>query len=81
MRITVDLSEPTYSRLQAAAAERGSQGLSPIVEEALRRHFEARHREVVDRITAAEGAWGGMDLEAWEQEVADAWATWRLPPP
>jgi hypothetical protein len=81
MRTTVELSEPVYRRLKSEAVERGIRGFSPIVEEALTEHFQSdtqRHR-LIDAITAAEGAWQGMDVERWERERKEAWATWRVP--
>lgn len=82
MRTTVELSDPVYRRLKAEAVERGIRGFSPIVEEALTEHFESapQRRQLVEAIRAAEGAWSDMDVDEWERNVKDAWATWRLPP-
>jgi predicted transcriptional regulator len=82
MRTTVELSDPVYKRLKAAAVDRGMRGFSPIVEEALSEYFQnelARVRRV-DAIAAARGAWSEMDVEQWERERKEAWATWKLPP-
>jgi hypothetical protein len=82
MRTTVELSDPVYRRLKAEAVERGIRGFSPIVEEALAEHFQSvsQRQRLVEGIKAAEGAWRDMDVEEWEREVNEAWATWRLPP-
>jgi predicted transcriptional regulator len=81
MRTTVELSDPVYKRLKAAAVDRGMRGFSPIVEEALSEYFqsELQRKHVVDAIAAARGAWSEEDAAGWEREVAEAWATWRLP--
>jgi predicted transcriptional regulator len=81
MRTTVELSSPVYKRLKSIAVDRGLRGFSPIVEEALSEYFqsELRRRHAVDAIAAAEGAWSEEDVAEWEREVAEAWATWRLP--
>ncbi len=81
MRTTVELSDPIYRRLKSAAVDRGIRGFSPIVEEALTEYLqpENERRRLVDAIRAAEGAWSGMDVEEWERERKEAWATWRLP--
>jgi predicted transcriptional regulator len=82
MRTTVELSDPIYRRLKSTAVRRGIRGFSPIVEEALAEYFqsERERRRLADRIRAAEGAWSDMDVEQWERERKEAWATWKLPP-
>lgn len=40
VRTTIELSDSTYARLRAKAAERGMRGFSAIVEEALERFLE-----------------------------------------
>jgi hypothetical protein len=82
MRTTVELSEPVYRQLKAEAVQRGVRGFSSIVEEALMEHFqsEPERKQLVERMRAAEGAWKDMDVEQWEREVNEAWATWKLPP-
>lgn len=82
MRTTIELSDPVYRRLKAAAVGRGLRGFSPIVEEALGEYFQSdsRRRRWVDAVTAAQGAWGEMDVAEWERERDAAWATWTLPP-
>jgi len=81
MRTTIELSDPIYKRLRSVAVDRGIRGLSPIVEEALAEYFqtEPRRRRQVEAIRAARGAWKDMDVERWESDVKEAWATWRLP--
>jgi hypothetical protein len=81
MRTTVELSDPVYKRLKAAAVDRGMRGFSPIVEEALSEYFQsglARQR-LAGEIAAAEGAWSEMDVARWERDRDEAWATWQLP--
>jgi hypothetical protein len=82
MRTTVELSDPIYRRLKSEAVERGIRGFSPIVEEALAEHFQSapQRQRLIEAIKAAEGAWSDMDVERWERDVKEAWATWRLPP-
>ncbi len=82
MRTTIELSDPIYRRLKSVAVDRGIRGFSPIVEEALAEYFQSENdrRRLVDAIKAAEGAWSDMDVEEWERERKEAWATWRLPP-
>ncbi len=81
MRTTVELSDSVYKRLKAAAVDRGMRGFSPIVEEALSEYFQKELDRVrrVDVIAAAEGAWSDMDVEQWERDRREAWATWRVP--
>jgi predicted transcriptional regulator len=81
MRTTVELSDSVYKRLKAAAVDRGMRGFSPIVEEALSEYFqnELDRLRRVDAIAAARGAWSEMDVERWERERKEAWATWKLP--
>jgi predicted CopG family antitoxin len=82
MRTTVELSDPVYKRLKAAAVDRGMRGFSPIVEDALSEYFqnELDRSRRVDAIAAARGAWSEMDVEQSERERKEAWATWKLPP-
>jgi hypothetical protein len=78
MRTTVELSDRTYTRLRAAAAERGMRGFSAIVEEALERLFErAGGDDLAASIAEAEGAWTEGEVEEWERAREEAWATWR----
>ncbi|MGO9488069.1 MAG: hypothetical protein ACLQBB_03455 [Solirubrobacteraceae bacterium] len=81
MRTTVELSEPVYKQLKSEAVQRGTRGFSAIVEEALVEHFDAQpeRRRLLEAIKAARGAWSEADVEAWEREVKEAWATWPLP--
>lgn len=77
VRTTIELSDRTYTRLRARAAERGMRGFSAIVEEALERHFEKG--EAGDPLVAleeAEGAWSGEDVKDWERAREEAWAGW-----
>jgi hypothetical protein len=78
MRTTVELSDRTYTRLRARAAERGMRGFSAIVEEALERHLvPATEGDKPDEALAeAEGAWGERDVEEWERACEEVWATW-----
>lgn len=73
---------PVYRRLKAVAVNRGLRGFSPIVEDALTEYFQAesRRKQIVEAVAGAEGAWSDEDVAAWEGDVTDAWATWRLSP-
>lgn len=77
MRTTVELSDRTYTRLRARAAERGMRGFSAIVEEALERLFEQGGEDDLNTaLMEAEGAWNESDVEEWEKAREEAWATW-----
>lgn len=78
MRTTIELSDKTYTRLRAKAAERGMRGFSPIVEEALDRLLEPGGPEgdLPPELVEAEGAWSERDVEEWEKARREAWATW-----
>lgn len=79
MRTTVELSDPVYRRLRAAAAERGLRGFSPLVEQALREYLDGtdRREDVSARIKGAAGAWTERDVTDWERSRREIWATWR----
>jgi hypothetical protein len=78
MRTTVELSDRTYTRLRARAAERGMRGFSTIVEEALERFLEADAGEdLAAALAEAEGAWSDSDVREWEREREEAWSTWQ----
>jgi predicted DNA-binding protein len=79
MRTTIELSDRTYTRLRARAAERGMRGFSAIVEEALER-FLAQHGEddLASALEEAEGAWSASEVEEWERAREEAWATWPI---
>jgi hypothetical protein len=77
VRTTVELSERTYTRLRARAAELGMRGFSSIVEEALERMFERRGEDdLLTALAEAEGAWTESDVEEWERICEEAWRTW-----
>ncbi|HEU5143208.1 MAG TPA: hypothetical protein VFU04_08635 [Solirubrobacterales bacterium] len=77
MRTTVELSDRTYTRLRATAAERGMRGFSAIVEEALERLFEhGPNDDAIAGLVEAEGAWSKADVEDWDRAREEAWATW-----
>ena len=77
MRTTIELSDRTYTRLRAQAAERGMRGFSAIVEEALERLFEQGDRgDLASALAEAEGAWSESDVEEWERARKKAWASW-----
>jgi hypothetical protein len=78
MRTTVELSDRTYARLRAKAAERGMRGFSAIVEEALERALEPGGGDdgLSSALAEAEGAWSESDVEEWERVRKEAWATW-----
>jgi metal-responsive CopG/Arc/MetJ family transcriptional regulator len=78
MRTTVELSDPLYRRLRAAAAERGLRGFSELVEEAVDTYLarEDERRDLVSAIEEAAGAWSDADVREWEQARDEAWASW-----
>lgn len=76
MRTTIELSDRTYTRLRAKAAERGMRGFSAIVEEALEHLFEQGGDDIASALAEAEGAWSKSDVEDWERAREEAWATW-----
>ena len=81
MRTTIELSDHTYTRLRAKAAERGMRGFSVIVEEALVRFFErGGEDDVVSAQMEAEGAWSESDVREWEEVREEAWASWPVDP-
>lgn len=81
MRTTIELSDRTYRRLRAAAADRGLRGFSPIVEEAVEALLDRGDRgELSAALAEAEGAWSEADVDDWERARAEAWSTWRTSP-
>jgi hypothetical protein len=81
MRTTVELSDRTYTRLRARAAERGMRGFSAIVEEALERLFEQGGGDDLHAaLVEAEGAWSESDVEEWEKAREEAWGSWPTSP-
>jgi Arc/MetJ family transcription regulator len=77
MRTTIELSDRTYTRLRARAAERGMRGFSAIVEEALERLLEqGGEDDLAPALAEAEGAWSKSEVEEWERAREEAWATW-----
>jgi hypothetical protein len=77
VRTTVELSDRTYTRLRAKAAERGMRGFSAIVEEALERLLEqGAEDDFSSALAEAEGAWSERDVEEWERTRQEVWATW-----
>ncbi len=77
MRTTIELSDRTYTRLRAKAAERGMRGFSAIVEEALERHLgSGGDGDLAVALAEAEGAWSEDDVNDWERARGEAWATW-----
>jgi hypothetical protein len=77
MRTTIELSDHTYTRLRARAAERGMRGFSALVEEALERLFdEGGGNDFAPGLAEAEGVWSERDVDEWEREREEAWATW-----
>lgn len=77
MRTTVELTDRTYARLRARAAERGMRGFSAIVEEALERHLgPADEDDLATGLVEAEGTWSEDDVAEWERARREAWATW-----
>ncbi len=82
MRATIEITDPLYRRLKAAAAHRGLRGLSPLVEDALAEYLaaEPERRDVLAAIEAAEGAWSEDDVTELEEARRRAWSECRLDP-
>jgi Arc/MetJ-type ribon-helix-helix transcriptional regulator len=82
MRTTVELSDPLYRRLRAAAAERGLRGFSELVEEAVDAYLarEDERRDLVRAIEDARGSWSETDVQDWERARDEAWASWVSDP-
>jgi predicted DNA-binding protein len=79
MRTTIELSDRTYTRLRAKAAERGMRGFSAIVEEALERLLDqGGDGDLASALAEAEGAWSEGEVKEWEQAREEAWATWPV---
>ena len=77
MRTTIELTNRTYTRLRAKAAERGMRGFSAIVEEALERFLEeGDDDELASSLLEAEGSWSDRDVVEWERMREEAWASW-----
>ena len=76
MRTTVELTDRTYTRLRAKAAERGMRGFSTIVEEALDRYLGQGDDDLMSLLTEADGAWSKRDVQEWERMREEAWASW-----
>jgi len=76
LRTTIELTDPTYTRLRAKAAERGMRGFSAIVEEALDRYLQHGDDDLTSSLLEAEGAWSERDVEEWERVREEAWASW-----
>lgn len=77
VRTTIEISDRTYTRLRARAAERGMRGFSAIVEEALDRYLDQTGAGGLGGALAeAEGAWTDDDVAEWERAREEAWASW-----
>ena len=76
LRTTIELTDHTYTRLRAKAAERGMRGFSTIVEEALDRYLQHGDDALTSSLLEAEGAWSERDVEEWERMREEAWASW-----
>jgi hypothetical protein len=76
LRTTIELSDRTYTRLRAKAAERGMRGFSGIVEEALDRYLGQGDEDLRSALLEAEGSWSDRDMTEWERMREEAWASW-----
>lgn len=77
MRTTIELSDRTYARLRAKAAERGMRGFSAIVEQALESYLASGGEDdLAAALAEAEGAWSAGEVEDWERARKEAWASW-----
>ena len=63
VRTTIELSDQTYTRLRARAAERGMRGFSAIVEEALERFLgQSGEDGLASALAEADRAWSAIDV-------------------
>lgn len=76
LRTTVELTDRTYTRLRAKAAERGMRGFSALVEEALDRYLGPGEEDLRSALLEAEGSWSDRDVTEWERMREEAWASW-----
>lgn len=76
LRTTIELTDRTYTRLRARAAERGMRGFSAIVEEALDRYLGQGDEDLRSALLEAEGSWSDHDVTEWERMREEAWASW-----
>jgi hypothetical protein len=76
LRTTIELTDRTYTRLRARAAERGMRGFSAIVEEALDRYLGQGDEDLRSAILEAEGSWSDRDVTEWERIRGETWASW-----
>jgi len=76
LRTTIELTDRTYTRLRAKAAERGMRGFSAIVEEALDRYLGQGDEDLRAALLAAEGSWSDRDVAEWERIRGETWASW-----
>jgi hypothetical protein len=78
MRTTVELPDPLYRELRAAAARRGMRGFSPLVTEALEAYLSAQvaDRSLLAAVADARGSWTDVDVREWEGAREEAWASW-----
>jgi predicted CopG family antitoxin len=81
MHTMIELSDRTYARLRAKAAERGTR-VSAIIEEALERLLEpGRKDDLASVLVEAEGVWSDGEVKEWERTRREAWASWPAEDP
>jgi ElaB/YqjD/DUF883 family membrane-anchored ribosome-binding protein len=79
MRTTVEITESQHRRLAALAAQRGQQGFSSIVQEAIDAYLETLASDDLEALLALEGSVTDEEAESMRRHIAEAWSTWRTP--
>ena len=79
MRTTIELSEQHRAKLLELAAERGEQGFSRLVQEAIERYLaeEEGRQERIARALLVRGALDPDAAEALEESLRQSRSSWR----
>lgn len=76
MRTTVEITDEQHLALTALAAKRGVRGFSVLVREAIDHYLADQRGEDLEAVLALRGVLSAEEGEAFEQRIAEAWATW-----
>ena len=76
MRTTVEITDEQHLALTALAAKRGVRGFSGLVREAIDHYLADQRGEDLEALLALRGVLSPEEGEAFEQRIAEAWATW-----
>lgn len=76
MRTTVEITDEQHLALTALAARRGVRGFSTLVREALDQYLADQRGEDLDALLSLKGVLSAEEGDAFEQRIAEAWATW-----